>query len=312
MSVVSPTGLISQAFNFGGLNGRLYIPGITHGGARLGYIGNLAQSGTNNEAATAAPATSQQRVQFLCEAKNKLLTMGADRIIGPVDGDTWHKYRLPLAGFSAPNFLEPSYHPFSQADFLAAGMPVIATYHSSAVEDLTLAMQKLAEGETLDQRAITAGGIKVRSIRLDAFDGEMALLHRFCLEAFKQNFLFNTIDLPAFQSLYRPVAGLLRSELVLIAEDRQGKILAVVLTVPEPGMRRTIVVKTLARHATAPRGLGRYLFFEVLARAHQLGYERAECSLMKDDNFSSFLPDQIGGKVVRRFALFGSGSDDNH
>ena len=47
------------------------------------------------------------------------------------------------------------------------------------------------------------------------------------------------------------------------------------------------------------------MFYEVLARAHQLGYSKALCALYKDNNFSAFLPEQIDGKVIRKFALFG-------
>ena len=316
MSPATRTGPGTTAFRIGRLSSQLYLPGFTYRDARLGYIGNLAEVGETNmigvidggkagERAEDSPASAGSRAAFLRAAKNKLFGMGADKIIGPVDGDTWHRYRLPLEGFAGPNFLEPNYYPFTQDDFMAAGLSVIATYHTSVVEDLTAARQKLTEAATPDQKTISTD-IKIRCLNLDDFENELIILHRFSLEAFKKNFLFSAIELASFQALYSPIIGRLRKELALIAEDNRGTALAFVLAVPDPKDRATVVVKTLARHTSSPRGLGRYLFYEVLARAHQLGYQRAECALIKDDNFSASLPDQIGGKILRRFALFGS------
>jgi hypothetical protein len=293
----------SQAFNQGALQSRLYLPSTKHRGLALGYIGNLDQ-----DAQGAGEVSANERADFLQCAKNKLLSMGAQKIIGPIDGDTWRRYRLSLPGSAPLNFLEPAYPAFVPGDFIAADMPVVATYRTTLVSDLSLAMEKLAEMESLDQKTLAHVGVKVRCIRPDDFEYELGLLHQFSLTAFEHNFLYNPIDLASFQTLYRPLKGLLRGELVLIAEsdDSYRTVLGVVLALPDPANISSIIVKTLARHPTAPRGMGRYLFYEVLARAHQLGYRQAECALIKDNNFSAFLPDQLEGTVIRKFALFGS------
>jgi len=285
----------------GTLQAILHLPGVVQRGTTLGYIGNLAANPDGR------PTSVEQRVSFLKEAKNRLFSMGAQKVIGPIDGDTWHRYRLPLSGTSLTSFLEPNYPPFTAGDFISAGMPIIATYRTSEVEDLSLALEQLANPETIDLTTLKNCGVKVRCLRLDDFENEMSLIHQFSLKVFASNFLYSDIELGSFQDLYRRIKPLLRKDLVLIAEsdDNYGAILGVVLAVPDPANRSTIIVKTLARHPDAPRGLGRFLFYEVLARAHQLGYRRAECALMKDDNFSAFLPDQLEGKVIRKFALFG-------
>jgi hypothetical protein len=293
----------STIFTQGNFQARLYLPGAAHRGVKLGYIGDLAETSDTSRESSAA-----QKAEFVRGAKNRLFSMGASKIVGPIDGDTWHRYRLPLPGNQSRNFLEPDYPPFSAENFLNAGMEVIATYRTSAIEDLTLAMEKLSQPDTLDQKALKKNAINLRKLKLAEFDDEMKRLHSFSLEAFKGNFLYSPIGLDAFQKIYCPIEPLLQESLVLIAEakDDYRTILAVVLALPDQTDKSTLIVKTLARHPQAPRGLGRYLFYEVLARAHQLGFSRAECALMKDDNFSAFLPEQLDGKVIRKFALFGS------
>src|SRR5208283_2677595 len=109
--------------------------------------------------------SAEERVIFLQEAKDKLFSLGAQKVIGPIDGDTWHRYRLPLAGSEGLTLLEPDYPAFRQSDFIAAGMPVIATYRTSLVSDLSLAMEKLTEPETIDQKTLALGGIKIRCLK---------------------------------------------------------------------------------------------------------------------------------------------------
>jgi hypothetical protein len=286
-----------QVINFSQdrLQALLYLPGTRHKDLTLGYIGSLS----------AASANANDKMAFLKAAQARLFSLGAQEIIGPVDGDTWHRYRLPLTGSLGLTFLEPDYPGFTDNDFFASGMPVIATYRTSLVNDLSVAMEKLTEPETIDQKALGQAGVKIRCLQLQEFETELTVLHRFSLAAFQHNFLYSDIDLASFQGLYRPLKRFMREDLVLIAEADDGQVLGVVLAVPDPANQPTIIIKTLARHPLAPRGLGRYLFYEVLARAHQLGYSRALCALMKDDNFSAFLPDQLEGKVIRKFALFG-------
>ena len=238
---MSASTLISkQVANFsqGALKAVLYLPGATAQGPTPGYIGCL-ESGAQSQSQFDAESAARQRIAFLQAAKQRLFALGAQQVIGPIDGDTWHRYRLPLAGATGLTFLEPSYPTFTSGDFIAAGMPVIATYSTSVVTDLRLALEKLTEAETLDQSHLLRVGVKIRCIRLRDFESELERLYQFSIEAFKHNFLYTDIDPAAFKMLYRPLVGLLREELVLLAqEDRaDGKLLGVVLVVPDQADR---------------------------------------------------------------------------
>jgi len=279
-------------FASGPLRARLYLPGIKHKDLVLGYIGNLSAS---------SHCTAEERIAFLVAAKDRLFALGAQKVIGPINGDTWHRYRLPLTDESQLTFLEPSYPHFIASDFMAAGLSVTATYHSSVIEDLRGALLQAKKQPAVE----VASDLKIRNLDLSDFDNEMELLHRFSHDAFKTNYLYSDIDLPSFNALYQPLKGMLKEDLVLIAESSDSKeIFGVVLAVPDAKNKSMIIVKTLARSTFAPRGTGRFLFHTVLERAQALGYNSALCALIKDNNFSAFLPEALGGIVQNKFALF--------
>jgi len=281
-------------FGTGPLRARLYMPGIKHQDLVLGYIGNLSSS---------SHCSASERIAFIVAAKEHLFALGAQKVIGPINGDTWHRYRLPLTDESQLTFLEPSYPHFVASDFIAAGMNVTATYHSSLIEDLSIALAQTAKLPAVE----IAEDLRIRNLDLSDFDNEMECLHNFSQDAFKSNFLYSDIDLQSFNALYQPLKGLLREDLVLIAESsRSDEILGVVLAVPDTKNKSMVIVKTLARSTFAPRGTGRCLFHSVLERGLALGYNSALCALIKDNNFSAFLPEQIGGTVQSKFALFAS------
>jgi len=279
-------------FASGPLRARLYLPGIKHKDLVIGYIGNLSAS---------SHCTADERIAFLVAAKERLFALGAQKVIGPINGDTWHRYRLPLTDDSQLTFLEPSYPHFVAADFIAAGMNVTATYHSSFIEDLGVALAQVKKQPPIE----IAADLRIRNLDLSDFDNEMGLLYSFSQNAFKSNYLYSDIDLPSFNGLYQPLKGMLKEDLVLIAESsKSNEILGVVLAVPDAKNKSMIIVKTLARNTFAPRGTGRFLFHTVLERALALGYSSALCALIKDNNFSAFLPEALGGIIQNRFALF--------
>jgi hypothetical protein len=124
------------------------------------------------------------------------------RVVGPLNGNTWGRYRLTLPGGSGePPFPgEPTNPPEYPDYFLEAGFRVAAEYESRIVEDLS----PRSGAEALAQR-VAREGITIRP--LDPANGERELDALFVLSsaAFAENPYYQPISREEFGALYRPL-----------------------------------------------------------------------------------------------------------
>ena len=191
-----------------------------------------------------------------------LRARGAERILAPVNGSTWGRYRLVLApepweGDPEPAFLsEPMNPPEYLLDFREAGFGVAARYESAIIDDLSVPDGKREQSA----ERIRARGATVRPLDLDRFDDELRALYELSVAAFAQNLYYSAIGFEEFRARYLPLRPLLDPELVRLAEDAEGRLLGFVFAFPDlltvrDGRPTRAVLKTLAT-APAARGLG--------------------------------------------------------
>jgi GNAT superfamily N-acetyltransferase len=269
------------------------------GGAPVGIVG---QYEAVDEAAGVA---------LLREAQRRLTTAGAVRLLGPMDGSTWGRYRLtlpPEAGDplpDAPPFLtEPHNPPGYAGHFRAAGFTVVARYESRiapALPNPRLGAQPLAA-------RIAAAGITVLPLDPARFDEEIHALFTFSAATFGSHPFFRTIDFAGFRALYDRLRPLLDTDLVLLARDRGGRLAGFVFAIPDAltagdGRPHRLVLKTLAAHP-AMRGLGAHLADEIHSRAHEKGYATVIHALMHSANASLRLSARYHSRLLRRYALY--------
>ncbi|MYA11751.1 MAG: GNAT family N-acetyltransferase [Gemmatimonadetes bacterium] len=232
---------------------------------------------------------------------------GCDRLIGPMDGSTWHRYRLLTERGTEPAFfLEPDNPDDWPGHFASAGFVPLATYFSALNADLTRCDPRS------DQRRaeLERDGITVRKIDIDRFEAELAAIHELSLVAFAGNLLYSPIRLEAFLASYAPIRPHLVPDLVLLAE-RGGQLVGFIFAIPdlmEPARgepQRTAVVKSMAVHPTcAGKGLGGLLMDDCQQAARKLGFERAIHALMHETNRSRGISARYG-KTIRRYTLYG-------
>ncbi len=271
---------------FGGQAGR---PDAAEG--RLGMLGRFA----------AADAAGARRVLAL--ALDACRAAGCRRVIGPVDGSTWHRYRLVVEGDgSPPFFLEPS-NPAVYVDyFREAGFAPVGRYHSSADGDLSHAFGSHARLE----RRLAEAGIAFSTPSASTLAGELVRIHGLSLASFAGNPYYTPVSLAGFQQLYQPVITHVVPELVHLADDAAGGLLGFAFALPDVGGDAgTCILKTLA---VAPglrgNGLAAALVERTRAAARRLGYRRLVYALMHDENPSSRLIARWG-KAFRHYAVFG-------
>ena len=262
-------------------------------------------------------------VEVLRAAARALANDGATRVVGPMNGSTWARYRLALRPGSGddadaeasgsetsledpPPFLAEPWNPPSYSlDFKAAGFVVAARYESRVDESL--------ESEALDADAlaqsVSAAGFRVRPLDLSRFDEELTALYELSLATFANNLYYSPIGKAAFQAQYQKARPLIDPELVLIAENAAGAPVAFQFAFVDPltpaGAPRRVVVKTVA---TAPaargKGLGGAMLDRIRRRARAAGCHSIVHALMHVENFSMRMSARHESRLFRRYALY--------
>jgi predicted N-acetyltransferase YhbS len=256
---------------------------------RVGFIGNLK---SRSAGATVA------LLEAACAA---MKDAGVTLAVGPVDGSTWHSYRLVTwSSGEAPFFLEPT-NPVEPQYFAQTGFETLAHYYSAITDDLADDEQCVASIE----EKLTGRGITIRSLDTSDFQGELSKVFRVCERAFQNNFLYAPTSESMFIEQYARIRQLIDPSLVLLAE-RQREVVGFVFALPDlnDSARQTAIVKTLARLPEREfAGLGHLLLAQVQRQAHALGYKRAIHALMHQSNDSVALSNRYA-RIFRRYELF--------
>ena len=244
--------------------------------------------------------------ELLEYALNRHRAEGCDRVIGPLDGSTWHRYRLlTKRGTEPPFFLEPDNPDDWPQHFTDAGFVPLATYTSALNPDLS----RIDPRSDQRRAELERNGITLRTIDIERFDVELTAIHELSLVAFARNFLYSPIGLDAFVASYTPIRPHLVPELVLLAE-RDGKLVGFIVGIPDlmetarDERLRTVIVKSMAVHpACRGNGLGGLLMDDCQRAARKLGFKRAIHALMHETNRSRrFLAHH--GTTIRRYTLY--------
>jgi len=240
---------------------------------------------------------------LLDAAAEHLRRGGCSRVVGPMNGSTWHKYRLTVASDCPPFFLDNYHRPWYGEHFRASGFRPLAWYISTRIR-LSPETDKRIDrfAAVLEQR-----GVEVRRIVMERFDEEIERIYRVCIASFVNNYLYSPLSLPRCRELYARVRPYVDPALVLIAEDRHGEPVGFIFAVPNHFERpvTSAVIKTVA---VVPRpdvrGLGTYLVACTHRHLFAAGYSAVYHALMHESNISTnILSDH--GEVVRRYALLG-------
>jgi GNAT superfamily N-acetyltransferase len=260
---------------------------------------------------------------LLVRAREALAERGAARVLGPMNGSTWKRYRLalpPEPGEPAPTpFLtEPVNPPGYPAHFLAAGFRVAAEYESRASLRPAGTSAESASGDVP-----LPSGVRIAPLDPARFDDALRDIFDLSAAAFAGNLYYTPIDFDEFAAAYQKIRPLLDPELVRLARGADGKLLAFVFAFPDPfdrvpdaafgsagGVQRPrgprVILKTLA---TAPEARGMGLGGRLSEDVHRIAFARRAPSvvhaLMQVDNSSTRISGRLRGEPFRRYALYG-------
>ncbi|PUB10169.1 hypothetical protein [Yoonia sediminilitoris] len=261
-----------------------YLDGPMHHGATCATVGNFAFKSPDAGA------------EILGQAIAHIRENGIRQIIGPMDGDTWHSYRIVTQTDSSPAFLlEPGHLPGAVDIFKAAGFTTISRYFSA--------------------RASLADAAKIKpdptdNFRIERWDGNdpQALfdqVYDLSTQAFARNMFYKPISRAAFLDIYMPMVPMLKPELIFFARRPDGSLAGFLFGTPDyaQGPKPTSVI--LKTYASLERGAGQHLAFAFHTAAAAQGYETAIHALIHDDNQSAARSASEGADIFRRYDLFG-------
>jgi GNAT superfamily N-acetyltransferase len=264
-----------------------------HDGHRLGYIGHYA--------ATDAAAAHE----LLGLACARLAEQGCTLAVGPMDGNTWQRYRFVTErGSEPPFFLEPDNPddwPRQWADF---GFTSLAQYYSAVNPDLGVADPRMT---VLAQR-VHDHGVVIHTLEADRFEEELRRVHALSLLSFRDNFLYSPISEADFLAQYSGIRRHLRPDMVLLAENG-SELVGYLFGIPEllraqrGELVDTAILKTMAVHPEhGGMGLGSLLMARFHEAARQAGFKRAIHALFHESNRSGRLSSHTA-HVFRRYTL---------
>jgi len=260
-------------------------------GERTGVIGHYAAG---------ADAAGQALLEH---ATQRLADAGCTFAVGPMDGNTWRRYRFVTEHGCEPPFLMEPDNPAEWPDqWKAAGFTPLAQYFSALGTDPARDDPQVSRaGERL-----RAAGVTLRALRAEDFEHELRRIHEMSGEAFAGNFLYTPLPEAEFLAQYAAVRARIRPELVLFAE-MSGRLAGYVFSIPDwlrGPATDTLIVKTLAvRPGRQSAGLGAWLLQEVQQRAHALGFRRVIHALMHESNHSLNLSRRYA-EPFRRYTLY--------
>lgn len=253
------------------------------GGRRTAAVGNF--SCDSAEAGSA----------LLEAAARELARDGFDGLIGPMDGDTWHKYRVVAeTDGSPPYFLEPVCGVFDHAAFASAGFAPISSYVSARARI---------------EAAIGTPAPQVPGVRLAAWDGKNSAsliggLFELSRTAFTSNAFYKPIERDAFLKLYEPILPAIDPRMVLFAYDGE-RLAGYLFALPDRLQGAKPSTAILKTYASNVRGVGHMLVDTAHRVFRDLGFTDVIHALMHVDNQSRQRSVRHAGTVFRRYELMG-------
>ena len=245
---------------------------------------------------------------LLAHAASEARAKGLEYLIAPLDGDTWHGYRLTTDTCGHPPFFLDRLTPPAWPEyFREAGFKAIAEYSSSKAP---AAAYPEEAAQVWGERFRAGGDWSLRALRFEDFEGELRRIYELSRLAFADNFLYTPIDWPEFLSLYLPIRNHIRPEFVRLAF--RGEVLAgFCLCLPDYAQAQrgetidALILKTIARDPDPVcKGLGAFLMRHCHVLAAEHGFRHLITAFMHADNASLRLALKAGS-VIRKYALYG-------
>ncbi len=268
------------------------VPSVA--GERLGVIGHF--DATDRDAAALLLSRSLERLR----------EEGRTLAVGPMDGNTWRRYRFVTdPGEAPPFFLEPDNPEAYPGYFTHAGFEPMAHYTSARVTDLSIRDERIPGAIERLRKA----DVYWRPLDINRFEEELQAIYRLSVRSFTGNFLYTPIAEQEFLAQYRMIEPYVQPDLILMAE-LDGELVGYLFAIPDLNQAQrgevidTYIIKTVAvLPGRRSLGLGGVLVAESQRIARERGYRCAIHALMHESNSSRNISARYA-RTMRRYTLY--------
>jgi GNAT superfamily N-acetyltransferase len=254
-------------------------------------------------------------VALLHAAHDGLAARGAVRVLGPINGSTWRRYRLELPREAGDPDVRPdgfASEPRNPArypeEFAAAGFEVVARYESRIELDV-----RPDDAHAAARERARAHGMRMHALDSARFEPTLVAMHAMSLEAFAANPYYAPLPREEFLALYAPFRERVVPSLVRLATGPDGALAGYLFGYVDPlgivdGRPLRTVCKTVAvaPHARSA-GLGGLLLEDFRVATRALGIPGMIHALMHVSNASMRMSARHHSVPFKRYALFGRG-----
>lgn len=239
-------------------------------------------------------------------AGTELKNRGCKIAVGPLDGNTWRRYRfITERGSAKPFFLEPDNEDEWPVQFEALGFAPLAHYVSEINPDMANRQPELG---SLRQKFARLG-VRIDPVNVEDPRDDMAGIYEVACESFRDSFMYTPLDIGSYGDLYEPMLHKVDPRLMLVA--RHGDDVVGFIIAPPDFLQRcyqqtmdAIVLKTVAvLPRDEYRGLGRVLIVDLLNNALDMGFSTAISALMHVQNRSQKISSDCAGPM-RAYTLY--------
>lgn len=226
------------------------------------------------------------------------IDMAIPSVIAPIDGDTWHAYRVAHPdneAFFLDSKVDQTLNHLLQGFGFRETWPYFSSIHaiSEYKDDRMKRFSQHFEKQ----------GVKIRPINTAKFERELEGLYALSIKAFAKNRFFKPLSKQAFMDLYLRLKPAIQAKYSLIAEDKNQEMIAFIFSFPdiENPSKKQMIIKTLASDPQY-RGLGTFLVEKLYALARADGFEAIIHALMEDNNISRKIT-PVPGKTLNQYFL---------
>lgn len=160
------------------------------------------------------------------KAKQAISAMGCTKILGPINGNTWHSYRLNRSS-EMPLMPGDPYNPkYYLKLWEKAGFHAVEFYESAVADKAQFIPMTMEEGRDLAKKF----NLSVDYFPEHLTDQELDLLYDFYNKCFRENPLFTPIRKETYRVISRRIEPYVNNAHSLIIKDREGKPVAVLLS----------------------------------------------------------------------------------
>lgn len=241
-------------------------------------------------------------------AAEELRGAGCRTMIGPIEGDTWHRYRVNAGPFERPPFLlEPTNPQYYASLWEGSGFSVLESYSSKRIAPI--AETAAALSRKFD--AARANGYRFERFDRDDFRSVLERIYSLSIVIFKDNFLYSDISFEEFAALYDGADRLMDEDSIVFARTSDGEDAGFLFAYPNRTASAphgdALNFKTLGVLPEHRRGgTGGALMYCGYESAMRRGIDAANHCLMREGNPSERL-DSGHGETFRRYFLYQKG-----